>query len=140
MRPRFMYWLGVVGVVGLCLLPSASAQQPHRQFTTVVNTDTASSAQSATTIWTPTSGKMFILQGVMVSAETPVSVRFQVSGTDVIPPIILDSNGTVVVDASGYALFMSATDAVLTYTTTSTALSLTHPTISVMTWGYEAQR
>lgn len=113
--------------------------QPHHEYTTQTKTATSTTAQTDTTLWTPATGKRFILQGVLVCATMSVRVELEVSDVDVIAPVYLDSYGCRTVDASGAALYMSATDAVLTYTTITTAHSPIYANVSVTAWGYEAQ-
>ena len=118
----------------------AFAQAPHHDYTTVQKTATALSAQTDATLWTPATGKAFILYGCVISARLPVRVELEVSDVDVVPPIYFESNGTVLVGGHGFPIYMSATNAVLTWTTSVEGMSDTHDRVSVLCWGYESQR
>ena len=119
-------------------MPVAFADRAATQFYNVVTkTATSTSSQSATTLWTPATGFRFALQGCFLAAEGPVRIRLQVSGTDVIPPVVLETYGTATIGTGDSPIYMSATDAVLTYTTVITGLSASYPNTSIVCWGYE---
>lgn len=108
---------------------------PTQAYTTMTKIDTSTTAQSATTLWTPTTGYRFVLQGCLVSSQRALKVRFQVSSVDVIPPIYLESYGSQMVGGTYAPIYTSAVDAVLTYTTTTESTS--YGSVSVSCWGYE---
>lgn len=109
---------------------------PTEAYTTITKTDTSTSAQTATTLWTPATGKVFVLQGCVASATNGISVRFQVSGVDVIPPMYLPSYGVSQVGGNYAPIYTSSVaDAVLTYTTVKQGAN--YGSVSVMCWGYE---
>ena len=130
-------WRVGLALAGLLVAGPAFADRPTTYYSTVTKTATSTSAQSAATLWTPASGKAFALQGCFAAAETPVRVRFLVSGVDVIPPFVLTSYGTALIGGGENQIYTSAIDAVLTYTTVITGLSATYPNTSVMCWGFE---
>ena len=125
--------------VYLAWASTAWADRPSDLWTPQTKTATATTAQTDTTLWTPASGKRFHLQGCAISSDGAVRVELEVSNTDVIPPISLASSGTEVISAGGALLYSSATDALLTYSTSITGVSGTHRSVSVLCWGYESQ-
>lgn len=133
---------GVVLLVGMAR--GVSAELPSDLYTTQTNTATSTSAQTDTTLWDPAAGKRFILQGVMACTDLPVQVEFEVSDADVVPPMYFESYGCQTVQAGGAAIYMSARDAVLTYTTTAlfdyngNGIG-DYSRVSVMAWGYEIE-
>lgn len=126
----------------LCLLlwaVSASADLlPTQQYTTVVETATATSSQTDASLWTPASGMRLVIQGCVVSSTQAVQVELEVSDVDVVPPIYLESYGSVVIGGGMAPVYTSSANAVLTYSTTNVAHSPTHGSVSVMCYGYEA--
>ena len=130
-------WIGGLALVGLLVAGPAFADRPTTYYTTQTKSATSTSAQTDATLWTPASGKAFVLQGCFVAAETPVRVEFEVSDVDVIPPFVMDSYGTALIGGGENPIYTSAVNAVLTYTTVISGLSATYPNTSVMCWGFE---
>jgi len=124
-------------LVAVCLFAVAGlveAFEPHRSYTTVTKNGNTTDAQTDTTLWDPAAGKSVALQGCAVSADATETIQVEVSDVDVIPPIYLAANTGMVV-TGGYApIYMGAVDAILTYTTTTSANT------SIVCWGYEFQR
>ena len=120
---------GLLLLLALLAVPVSASEREH----TVVNKNaTGTGATSAATLWTPTSGNAFYLQGCMASANNAsITVRFQVASADVIPPIRFESTGRYSVESGGAVIYESAKDAVLTYTITGGGAW------SVLCWGWE---
>ena len=136
---RKVTWALLAAACGWLLSAGAvEAERPSDLWTTVTKTSTADSTQTDTTLWTATSGKRIALQGCLVSTNRAVAVEFEVSDVDVVPPIYLESYGSVLVGGDQTLLYMSAKDATLTYTTTSHS-GTAHARVSVVCWGYEPE-
>lgn len=126
--------LGLIAFGLVCSIPKVSiADRPTDFYTTVTKTDNKSAAQTDTTLWTPASGKRIILQGVVVSTNAANNVDLEVSDVDVVPPLYLAANGGGVIQSGGAPIWIGATDASLTYTTSAAT------NVSVLAWGYEEE-
>ena len=113
------------------------AERPDLLVTPVVKTATATTAQTATTLWTPASGTRIVLMGCVFSADRAYLVRLQVSGTDIVAPVYLDTNGTVSVGFGVTPLYVGATNAVITYTTTNAGFTGASGNAAITCTGYE---
>lgn len=137
---RKLRWTLLAAACGVLLAAGdVRAERPTDLWDTITKTATSTSAQTDTTLWTPPSGKRIALQGCLISATRATEVQFEVSDVDVIPPVYMESYGTVLVGGDQTLLYRSAKDAVLTYTTTNTAHSPSYGSVSVMCWGYEPE-
>ena len=120
------------GLLGLLIIGMAVAEAvpPTLDYETTTKTATVSAISSDVTLWDPAADHRFVLLGCMINARAAGTVELEVSDVDVIPPIRFESTGTVVI-GFGYApLYVSAEDAILTYTTTAGLFS-------IMCAGYE---
>lgn len=135
MRRRWFVILWIVAWGAWCPSSGVADLLPTQQYTTVTKTATSTTAQSATTLWTPATGFAFVLQGCLVSSQNAVQVRLQVSSVDVVPPIYLESYGSQMVGGANAPIYTSDVNAVLTYTTVSHAGA--YKNVSVMCWGWE---
>lgn len=124
-----MKWF--VGLMLLALWSVASADDNTYQYTTSYKNDNQSTAQSATTLWTPASGYRIVLQGCAVSSGTAQTTTFLFNTTTVIPIIYTAANGNALISAGSAPIGIGAADAVLKYTTTAAVAT------SVSCWGYE---
>lgn len=141
---RFRFFALSILLTIFLSLGEARAERPSKLWETVVKTATFSTAQSATTLWTPTTGYKFVILGGLISCDRAVTVRLQVSGTDVVPPMYIPSQGVVPIGNGQTPVYVSGIDSVLTYTSaiTGTAggkIAHNHGQVSVMVWGYEEQ-
>src|SRR3990167_6073218 len=122
---------GVAAALVVLVAAPAGAFEPHRSYTTVTKNANTTDAQTDATLWDPAAGKSVALQGCAVSTDATETIQVEVSDVDVIPPIYLAANTGMVV-TGGYApIYMGAVDAILTYTTTTSANT------SIVCWGYE---
>ena len=128
-------WMRAAVLLGLlAAMPSAWAFEPHRSYTTTTKTLNTTDAQTDATLWTPASGKAIAIQGCDVSADATQTALLEIGSTAVHQVLYIAANGNAQV-GGGYAPFyMTATDDVLTYTTSTSANT------SVTCWGYEFQR
>ena len=135
---RTKLWLAA-GTACWLLVGGLAAAQDTLHYETQMKTATSPTAQTDAVLWTPTTGNRFVLQGCGVSAIAPVRVEFEVSDVDVIPPIYLESYGMKLVESGGAPLYVSAQNAVLTYTTATfeTGPGVAYRDTSVFCWGYE---
>ena len=124
--------LGLVGVAS-----TAHADRPSDQFQTITKTATATTAQTDTTLWDPAAGKRIILMGCVISAKFAQTVELEVANVDVVPPIYFESFGIRTIGTGDSPVYVGATDAVLTYSTSSAGHSPQAPTTSIVCWGYE---
>ena len=127
-------WLAAV--VSVCLASSAHAERPSDFFSTMTKTASASGTQTDAALWTVTTGKRIVLQGVIVCAAVPVTgVEIEEDdNTDVIPPFNVESYGCKTFSAGNSALWMGDQDESLTYT-----VAVAGGVVSITAWGYEAQ-
>lgn len=128
-----MKW-GVLGLaVGLLVASSAAwATPPTLDYTTTVKTAVGNGREVDTTFWDPAEDHRFVLQGCIVNANNAsITVEFEVSDVDVLPPMRFESTGQKVMGFGSAPLYVSATDAVLTYTVTGSGAW------SIMCAGYE---
>jgi len=123
--------------VWLWLTGTTAAGPPVDDYQTITKTATATTAQSDTALWTPTTGNYFVLQGCFFSSDFPVEFDLEVSDVDVIAPVKLESYGNALVGGGEAAIYVSAKDAVLRYSTSSTGLGSLTASTSVTCWGYE---
>ena len=116
-----------------------SADNPIDTYAPTTKTATVTvAAQTATTLWAPTSGFRIALMGCTVSTRHAQQVRLQVAGVDVVPPMFFESYGVHAVGGgSSTPIYVGATDAVLTYTTSAAGHSPIEPTTSIICWGFE---
>jgi len=128
---RIGLWL-VLGVLALPA-PAWAARWLYGQYTPVMKNNNTTDAQTDTTLWDPATDYRFVLQGCAVSADATETVQFEVSDVDVIPPIYLAANTSVLVGGGSAPIYVGAIDAILTYTTTTSANT------SVACWGWEDQ-
>lgn len=112
----------------------ASIQEYKTQTKTATGTATATDA----TLWTPLTGRRFALQGCHFSSIAAIAIELEVSNTDVVPPIYLDSYGSKSIGGNDKPIHTSDTNDVLTYTVTFTGHTpLTSVSWSILCWGYE---
>ena len=124
--------LTLLTLLSLLSMPSSLwADKSTSHYTTINENENTTDAQTDTTLWTPASGFRFILQGCFVSADATQTVEFEVSDVDVIPPIYVAANTSALIGGSHGSIYTSAADAVLKYSTTTSANT------SVTCWGYE---
>lgn len=131
-RRKAAAWLMAIGLV----VPSAWAELPHREYTTQTKTATTSpdgTTETDVALWTPASGKRFVLQGCTISANNAGTVELEVSDVDVVPPIHFQTAGARVLSHGGAPIYVSAKDAVLRYTTSVDG------EFSLLCTGYEAE-
>lgn len=119
------------------LYTPAYATKPTIDYVTTTTTATYATAQTGTAIWTPASGNRFVLQGGIVSSTNAITIRFQVSGVDVVAPIILTSSGTQPFGGGFAPIYVSAKNAVLTITTVGNNAGNDTGTVAVTLYGYE---
>ena len=125
--------------LGVALFASpVFAERPHIDYTTLTKTSTATTQQTDAVLWTPATGNKFHLQGCLISADLPVKFELEVSDVDVVPPIYLESNGTVLLGGGENPIYSSIRDAVLTYSTNRIPVSNQFNNVSVLCWGYES--
>ena len=103
--------------------------------TMIVNSNTYSTAQTAQTIWTPTSGKKFVITDIIISASaagTIVLFDNTNSATTLVTPVLtLAANGGCVVNFGVNRYTSAAANNVLKYTSGSGAAG------NIMVKGYE---
>lgn len=129
-------WLVVV--LALVLGDVAWAEKPTNLYLTVTKTSVSSGAQTDTTLWDPPADFRFILQGGLVCSDRAASFELEVSNVDVVPPMVVPSDGCVPFGGTEAPIYVGATDAVLTYTTAFTGYTNTAAgAVSVMVWGWE---
>ena len=133
---------GLLLVLGLALLLPPSvvwADRPADYYSTVTKAETATTAQSETTLWDPDAGKRIILQGCNASATG--ALRFSlgdVGGSAAVSPLmIIQSHGTVPLGGGAIPMWMGDVDEVLTYTTTASLISGAHQLFAILCYGYE---
>lgn len=127
MKSRWL--LGVAAL--LCMAPLVRADISTQLYDTQTKRATSTTIQSDTALWTPASGFVFVLQGCMIAADAAQVVDFEVSDVDVITPVYLPSNGTVVIQSGGASIYTSAVDAVMNFSTATGAIT------SITCWGFE---
>lgn len=128
---RLLYGAMLGSLICVLLGGTAQADKPTSYYLTVnKNTDTTDAVTDAT-LWDPDAGYRFILQGCAVSADAAQTVQFEVSDVDVIPPLYLAANGNAQVGIGDAPIYVSAVDAILTYTTTTSANT------TVVCWGWQ---
>lgn len=125
--------------VALSLLcaPGAWAGPPDAEVTTQTKTVSliiSDGAKTDTALWTPTSGNFFVLMGCAFSTKQAGTVELEVSDADVIPPQHFQTAGKASIGFGAYPLYVSAVDAVLTYTTSVAG------EFSILCTGYEARQ
>ena len=135
-----MRWRRLMASVWLTLWTGmAWAEAPHILYETKTKNATSTSTQTDQTLWDPDAGKRFILQGVTICSDAAVQVELEVSDADVVPPVYQESYGCKSIGYGAAPIYMSATDAVLTYTTSSAGHSGGYRDVSVQAVGYEIQ-
>src|SRR3990167_10867014 len=105
----------LLGCVGL-----AWADAPHHEYDTQTKTATGTGSSTDATLWDPAAGKRFILFGCVIAMDSAGTFELEVSDVDVIPPIKFQSTGRIQVWGGAWPIYVSATDAVLTYTVAPT--------------------
>ena len=125
----------VVVALALCAAPAAAwADQDQLAHTTIVKRANPTTVQTDSTFWTPASGKAIVLMGCIFSSlESPGTIQLEVSNTDVIPPIVFPTIGTVVVGFGNSPIAMLDNDDVITLTTTTDASA----SFSILCVGHE---
>ena len=99
----------------------------------VTKNENTTDAQTDTTLWDPDAEFRFVLQGCFVSADATQTVEFEVSDVDVIPPVYLAANTSVLIGGGSAPIALGAVDAILKYTTTTSANT------TVLCWGWQDQ-
>lgn len=131
MTRRMRLLLSAALVLGLPVM-AAWAESSITWGKAVVKTAVQSGTATDSTLWSPDAGNRFLLMGCMFSASNAGTVELEVSDVDVIPPITMASGGTFAVGFGGFPIYESATDAILTYSTSASA-----GTIRIMCSGWE---
>lgn len=122
---KLRYFLGLL----LVLFP-VEVWAIQIDYLPTTKTDTKSSAQSATALWTPASGNGIYLWGCMASMDRIGSVRFQSNGTDVIPPIYFTTGGSVSYGFGGSLISYISPGNTLTYTSTFGSAAATNASVA----------
>lgn len=116
---------------------SSFAEPPTRDYTTVTKIATATGGVfEDSTLWDPDSGKRIVLLGVFVSSDVWADIELEVSNVDAVNPIHLESPGSKLIESGGRPIWVSAKDAVLTWSSKTLPIQAN---VSIMVWGYEEQ-
>ena len=127
---KFLVALFALGLI--VSIPKVSiADRPTDFYTTVTKTDSQTTQQTATTLWTPASGFSIVLQGVTISTDTLQNVKVQTGTTNVIPPQYMLASTSVTISGGNTPIWQGAANGTLTYTSSASGK------VSIVAWGYE---